>query len=108
MSVYSYPEHHGIMKKRLQEQRRDTMQDQIILFDGDCHFCDRSVQFILKRDRHAYFKFASLQSELGQMLLKKYHIPTDTDSFILVTPKQEYFNSSADLNVVCIFHGLST
>lgn len=82
------------------------MQDQIILFDGECHFCDRSVQFILKRDRHGYFKFASLQSELGQKLLKKHQIPTDTDSFVLVTSKQAYVKSTAALKVVRHLTGL--
>ncbi|HEY4624176.1 MAG TPA: DCC1-like thiol-disulfide oxidoreductase family protein, partial [Solibacillus sp.] len=35
----------------------------IVLFDGECHFCDASVQFILARDQKATFQFAALQSE---------------------------------------------
>lgn len=27
----------------------------IILFDGDCNFCNRSVQFIMRRDHKDYF-----------------------------------------------------
>lgn len=42
----------------------------IILFDGDCNFCNQSVQFIINRDPKGYFQFASLQSELGKKLLK--------------------------------------
>ena len=37
----------------------------IILFDGECNFCDASVQFIIKRDPAAHFQFTSLQSEKG-------------------------------------------
>ena len=37
----------------------------VILFDGECNFCDSSVQFIIKRDPYAHFQFASLQSEIG-------------------------------------------
>lgn len=44
----------------------------IILFDGICHFCSATVRFIIERDEKAYFRFASLQSEAGQALLKKY------------------------------------
>ncbi|MGY0203700.1 thiol-disulfide oxidoreductase DCC family protein, partial [Acinetobacter soli] len=35
------------------------------MFDGDCNFCDASVQFILNRDTKGHFHFASLQGEAG-------------------------------------------
>lgn len=38
----------------------------IILFDGVCNFCDRSVQFVLRRDRHGCFRFAPLQSDAAR------------------------------------------
>ncbi|MCD5324607.1 MULTISPECIES: thiol-disulfide oxidoreductase DCC family protein [Pontibacillus] len=71
----------------------------IVLFDGECNFCDQSVQFIIKRDPEGYFSFASLQSEIGQELLHKHQIPTHTDSFILIEDNQAYTKSSAALNV---------
>ncbi|GGD12895.1 thiol-disulfide oxidoreductase DCC family protein [Pontibacillus salipaludis] len=71
----------------------------IVLFDGECNFCDQSVQFIIKRDPQGYFSFASLQSEVGQDLLKKYEIPADTDSFVLIEDGRAYTKSSAGLRV---------
>ncbi|KGP90226.1 thiol-disulfide oxidoreductase [Pontibacillus chungwhensis BH030062] len=71
----------------------------IVLFDGECNFCDQSVQFIIKRDPKGYFSFASLQSEVGQDLLKKYEIPADTDSFVLIEGGRAYTKSSAALRV---------
>lgn len=56
----------------------------VILFDGECNFCDRSVQFIIKRDKKVLYHFASLQSEAGQEILAKHHIPDSIDSFFLV------------------------
>lgn len=38
----------------------------LILFDGDCNLCNRSVQFVLQRDRRARFRLASLQSAVGR------------------------------------------
>lgn len=32
----------------------------LVLFDGDCHFCNFWVRFILPRDRRKVFKFAPL------------------------------------------------
>src|SRR5699024_12624098 len=72
---------------------------QIILFDGDCNFCDKSVQFIIKRDPKGFYKFASLQSEIGQKLIKQHNIPANLDSFILVTDEKWYAKSSAALHV---------
>lgn len=42
----------------------------LVLYDGHCGLCRRSVQFLLARDRHDRLRFASLQSDRGQSLLK--------------------------------------
>jgi predicted DCC family thiol-disulfide oxidoreductase YuxK len=34
----------------------------IILFDGICHLCTSTVQFIIKRDPHGYFTWLMLDS----------------------------------------------
>ena len=35
----------------------------VLLYDGDCGFCNRSVAFILKHEKSAFLQFAALQSE---------------------------------------------
>jgi predicted DCC family thiol-disulfide oxidoreductase YuxK len=73
----------------------------IILFDGVCNLCHRSVQFVLPRDKKGVFRFASLQSPVGQALLKKYGLSGgQTDSFVLVEKDRAYTRSSAALQVV--------
>ena len=71
----------------------------IILFDGVCNFCDSSVQFIMKRDKAAYYQFASIQSEAGQALFAKYKIPTEVDSVILIEDGRVYTDSTAALKI---------
>ena len=56
----------------------------IILFDGYCNFCSETVQFIIKRDPNKYFQFASLQSDIGQILLRKHDLESAIDSFVLI------------------------
>ena len=73
--------------------------DRIILFDGVCNLCNTSVQFIIKRDSTGYFKFASLQSETGQSLLKKHHVNNDLNSVVLIENETVYLKSSAALRV---------
>lgn len=71
----------------------------IVLFDGDCNFCDRSVQFIIKNDRQAIFKFASLKSAKGQELVEKYNVPQTVDSLILIEGNCYYDQSTAALRI---------
>ncbi|AST07451.1 hypothetical protein AF2641_11495 [Anoxybacillus flavithermus] len=86
--------------ERLNERKgKDWSVVHIVLFDGVCHFCSATVRFIIERDEKAYFRFASLQSEAGQALLKKYHIPQQLDSFILIDECTYYVKSTAALRV---------
>jgi predicted DCC family thiol-disulfide oxidoreductase YuxK len=73
----------------------------IILFDGVCNLCSGSVQFIIKRDPEAYFKFASLQSDFGQQQLQKFGLSqTSFHSIILIRGEKFYQRSDAALEIV--------
>lgn len=68
---------------------------QIILFDGVCNLCNGAVQFIIKKDRRDRFRFAPLQSEIAQTLLRERHIDsTLVDSLILIKPGEAYYVKS--------------
>lgn len=71
----------------------------IILFDGMCHLCSNSVQFIIKRDPKGIFSFASLQSDIGQQLLHTYHINKQTDSLVFIHHGRAYIKSTAALKI---------
>jgi predicted DCC family thiol-disulfide oxidoreductase YuxK len=72
----------------------------IVLYDGLCGFCDRSVQFIIRHDRRARFRFAALQSDIGQALLRRYGLPTEElDSVVLVEDGKAYRKSKAGLRI---------
>lgn len=78
----------------------------IVLFDGDCNFCDSSVQFIIKRDPAAHFLFTSLQSDKGVELVKQYNIPADVDSLVLIENGKAFTKSSAALRIAKKLDGL--
>lgn len=57
----------------------------IVLYDGVCGLCNHLVQFLLKRDTHDRFRFASLQSEFAQHLLTNHDSdPLDLDTVYVV------------------------
>lgn len=73
----------------------------ILLFDGVCNLCNRTVQFVIKRDSKTKFCFASLQSDFGQTLLKRFGLPLDDfDSFVLIKGNKYYLRSTAVLYVL--------
>lgn len=71
----------------------------VVLFDGVCNFCDKSVQFIADRDHRNVFRFASLQSEATELLRTKYAIPTNIDTVCLIHNGRLYTHSSAVLRI---------
>jgi len=72
----------------------------IILFDGVCNLCNGVVTYIIKRDNKNVFKFAALQSEIGQQLISKFNIDTSkVDSIILIDGEKHYIKSSAALHI---------
>jgi predicted DCC family thiol-disulfide oxidoreductase YuxK len=46
--------------------RRVTAWRHLVLFDGECGLCDRSVQWILRHDPHGVMSFAPLQGEAAR------------------------------------------
>ncbi len=79
----------------------------IILFDGVCNLCSGSVQFILKRDPQAKFKFASLQSSFGQTQLEKNGLDKNNlHSIILLKDGKILQRSDAALEIAKQLNGL--
>ncbi len=50
-----------------------------MLYDGHCGLCDRSVRWLLQRDRNAMLRFAPLQGETAGPILARFAIPADGD-----------------------------
>lgn len=68
----------------------------IILFDGVCNLCNNAVTFIIERDKNDVFRFASLQSEMGQKLTSERGIDIEEamNSFVLIEPGIVYYQRS--------------
>jgi predicted DCC family thiol-disulfide oxidoreductase YuxK len=79
---------------------RFQLSSPIVLFDGVCNLCNRSVQFIIKRDKKKQFRFASLQGRAGQQFLQQFNLPAnDFNSFVLVENSKVYTRSTAALRM---------
>jgi predicted DCC family thiol-disulfide oxidoreductase YuxK len=82
--------------------------DDVILFDGVCVFCSRWVQFVLKRDTSARFRFTTIQSPYGTRLARALGInPDDPDTNAVIHGGVAYFKSDGALTVLSCLPGWS-
>jgi predicted DCC family thiol-disulfide oxidoreductase YuxK len=72
----------------------------IILFDGTCAFCERSVRFIATRDPQAYYRFGASQTPQAAELLARFDVTRDSArSIILIEDEQIFMRSTATLRI---------
>jgi len=72
----------------------------LLLFDGVCNLCNGAVNFVIDRDKRQRIVFASLQSELGQQILKQHQLPAqDFKSMVLVRQNKVFLKSNAVLEI---------
>ena len=77
------------------------VQNPVILFDGVCRLCNRTVKFIINRDPASKFRFAPLQSETGNNLISELKpLNVNLDSIILVENSLYYVKSTAVLKIL--------
>lgn len=76
------------------------MVQQVILFDGDCAYCNGWVNWIMKRDPERRFTFAPLTSEVGLALRRNHGIPGTIDSIVLVKDDLAFTRSDAAWRVL--------
>lgn len=63
----------------------DSYRDWVLLYDGECGFCDGAVQFILSRDRKQLVRFAPLQGAYAARILERRPDLRTVDSLMVVT-----------------------
>lgn len=73
----------------------------IVFYDGDCGFCNRSVQFVLKNDKRARIYFSALQSEWSHHFFQEIGLgKPDMSTFYFWDGTKMYQRSNAALKVM--------
>lgn len=72
----------------------------VVLFDGTCAFCERSVTFIATRDPAGYFRFGASQTPAAQALLARHGATrASTRSLVLIEDGVVHRRSTAVLRI---------
>jgi predicted DCC family thiol-disulfide oxidoreductase YuxK len=70
--------------------------EKIIIFDGVCNFCNSSVNFIMRNDKHNLFRFTANQNEAGKAILAAQGVSiTDIETVFLYDDGKLYKKSDA-------------
>ncbi len=72
----------------------------LLLYDGTCGLCHKSVKWLLHHERDHALRFAPLQGPTGDAMRAKYpNIPTSIDSVVLIANDRAYLRSKAFMHV---------
>lgn len=67
----------------------------VVVFDGECVFCNRWVDFLLRFDRRDVFRFAARQTESGAAFLRQAGLPEGGVGSILLVERGAILQRSA-------------
>ena len=80
--------------------------DNLVIFDGRCGLCARSIGFILDHEAGAMLRFTPLQSPLGARLLAELGLdPGDAKTFVLIAGGKAHVKSDAAIEVSRFLRG---
>lgn len=77
----------------------------IIFYDGDCGFCNSSVQFVLKHEKSPEINFSALQSSFSKTFFAENNFPEpDLSTFYFYEKGILYSKSTAGLRVTAFLN----
>ncbi|MDT7808972.1 MAG: hypothetical protein QOJ70_2785 [Acidobacteriota bacterium] len=88
-----------------------TVAGPVMLYDGVCGFCNRSVQLILGHDRRGTMRFAALQSNYARAIIERHPELREVDSVVIVegspgaNTERVYVRSGAALKIASYLGG---
>lgn len=97
-------------RKARQWQPRQVagVADGTVLFDGVCVLCSFWVQYVIRHDPTARFRFLAIQSAAGQTLAGHLSInPDNPQTNVVVLAGTAYFKSDAAIEVITRLRGTS-
>lgn len=77
-------------------------KERIIVFDGICGLCNKSIDLLIKLDTQKHFRYTSIQGEF----VKTLDIEPDIDSIIFYENGILYYKSTAILKILRSLGGI--
>lgn len=75
--------------------------DAVLLFDGECAFCNGTVRWLLRHERTPRYRLAALQSDAARPLLARFGVPLgDLGSVLVIDQGRLYRKTAAVLHLL--------
>jgi predicted DCC family thiol-disulfide oxidoreductase YuxK len=91
--------------------QQPSANNPVLLYDGVCGLCNKSVQMILDHDKRKEMRFAALQSDYGKQVISRHPELEKVDSSVFVEHKsgaddeRVFIRSNAALRVASYLGG---
>lgn len=77
----------------------------IVLFDGLCNLCNKTVLMLIKFDKKNNLHFAAQQTIAGEKLKNQYLVKQDTSSVVFIKENLVYYKSDAIIEIAKLLSG---
>jgi len=77
----------------------------IVLFDGLCNMCNKTVLFLIKFDKKNNLHFAAHQTNAGAKIMNQYLVNQDARSVIFIKENLVYYQSDAIIEIAKLLSG---
>jgi predicted DCC family thiol-disulfide oxidoreductase YuxK len=75
--------------------------DSVIIFDGDCAFCNSCVNLLLRLDKNKKLRFTSSKSNFVKSIERRYSVnPNKDNSIIFINKSFLYYRSDAIIKIL--------
>ncbi len=73
------------VKETIETPERAALPERLVLYDGVCGLCNKSVRKLVRIDKDRRLRYAALQGETAAHLRTQHpEIPTELDSFVYI------------------------
>lgn len=77
----------------------------IVLFDGVCNLCSRTVLFLIHYDKYNQLHFAAQQTNAGEKIKQQYSVKENCQSVIFIKNEKVYYKSAAIIEIAKLLKG---
>jgi predicted DCC family thiol-disulfide oxidoreductase YuxK len=89
------------MTKSWRPTDTNDLPNGLILFDGVCVLCSRSVQFVLRHDYERWFRFTPIQSSYGRVLAERLGISAEApETNAVIVRGRAHFKADSAIEVL--------